>query len=160
MSKALDLIKTAILEEDENLQTVLLDNYRCLFANEWGLLGVLLHEGSADGGGGGTGDPGTDHYRVLTPLDVNTSADHVLASNTTVGASNIDESSPIVIWNGRVFMVGDGDRDAQPFYVTGDSGATARAHTAIVTGDKVAFNPLALGIPMVSTDSLLIYFRK
>lgn len=159
MTKAFEKIYEAIDTEDEDLLLIIRAYWSCLTQDEKGF--VTAAYGGSAGGGGGTGDPGTDVRKSFTPLNVNTSADHVLVSNTTLGnGAAISESLPYVVWNGRIYEVGNGDRDAAPFYLSTDSGATALAYTSFTTLANLYYNALTAAESMASTDQLLIVYRK
>lgn len=121
---------------------------------------LVLATGRGSGGGGGGGEAFEDVQEEFTPLNVNTSANHVAASNHPLGFTPVDGSIPYVVWNGRIYLVGDGDRDARMFYFSSDTGATAKAHSAITATNTLWFNPLTGGEPMVSTDNLYVFYHK
>lgn len=160
MNVLLSDIFQLVIDDDPSWREEVNDIWPCLNYDDKLRIKILA---TGRGGGGEAGDPGDpfeDVQEAFTPLDVNTSADHVAASNTPLAFNPIAGSIPFVMWNGRIYLVGDGDRDEQMFYFSHDTGATARAHGNIVTTDTLWFNPSTFGEPMVSTDQLYVFYRK
>lgn len=84
-----------------------------------------------------------------------TTTDGDAACATAIGAT--PQGYPFVDINGIIYQVGDAVKTTA-CYLSGDSGATARAIGAIVSGDTLRWNGTVAGFQLAVTDKVSIHF--
>lgn len=95
---------------------------------------ILSPPSSPGTGGGGGGTAGTPNWndQGITTLAASNTGDPLVA--TGLSATPIGGVVDVYNDGGQRFLVSDGDK-TQDIYFSGDGGTTARARTAIVSGD-------------------------
>jgi hypothetical protein len=78
--------------------------------------------------------------------------DNDQATATTVASNNALGGYIGVRVNGVHYVVGDGTKVAVDSYFSGDGGVTARAMSAVVTGDTLRWNGSVAGFQLAATD--------
>jgi hypothetical protein len=83
-----------------------------------------------------------------------TTADNQLACSTAMVNANYGGGYITVTVNGQAQKVGDGTKVGVDCYFSGDSGATARAFSAVVAGDLLYWNGSVAGWQLSATDTI------
>jgi len=83
-----------------------------------------------------------------------TASDGALATATTVASTPGGDSYVGVRVNGAHQLVGNGTKVSVDCYFSGDSGSTARAFSAIVSGDELYWNGTIAGFELAATDRI------
>lgn len=87
-----------------------------------------------------------------------TTSDNDQATVTTVAANNGLSGYMAVLVNGIAYSVGSGTKTGVAAYFSGDSGSTARAFSAVVSGDTLHWNGSVAGFQLDATDKIDIQY--
>jgi hypothetical protein len=87
-----------------------------------------------------------------------TTVDNDSATATTVASPNALGGYIGVRVNGIHYLVGDGTKVAVDAYFSGDGGVTARALSAVTTGDTLRWNGSIAGFQLAATDKIDLDF--
>ena len=124
--------------------------------------GTPVNTGTANTTGSATTFARSDHvHDAPTPVTSNknmtanvTVSDGDAATATAITKSNASGGYIGVMINGVSYIVGDGTKVSVDCYLSNDGGTTARALSAVASGDTLRWNGSVVGFQLAATDRI------